>query len=178
MNILILIGSPRANGSTEVMANTFRRGAEERGNKIAVIKAYDAKVAPCIDCGRCKDKIGSCIHRDDMSGGLMRLIDDTDMLVIASPVYWWGFPAPLKLIIDRLYAKERKSFKVSSSALLMNAYDEDAFEPAVGQYIRICEHLNWGIAGIITIGGIREKGGVKKSERLGEVYTLGKSIRP
>jgi multimeric flavodoxin WrbA len=177
MNILLLTASPRANGSTDFMAGAFKRGAEERGNKVAVVRAYDMKVMPCIGCERCKERNGVCVYRDDMSV-IMRLLDSTDMLVIASPVYWWGFPAPLKAIIDRLYARDIQKLRVRSSALLMNAYDEDAFESPVGQYIKICDYLRLEIAGIITIGGVREKGGVKKSERIGEVFALGKSIIP
>ncbi len=177
MNILVLSGSPRVNGNTEIMVSTFKRGAEERRNKVAVIRAYDKKVMPCIGCERCCENGGVCVRRDDMQE-IYQLIDDTDMLVIASPVYWWGFTAPIKLIIDRLYAIHRRNKKISCSALLMNSYDDDAFEASVKQYVKICEHLKWTITGIITIGGMKEKGAVKKSSKLNEVFALGKSIRP
>lgn len=172
---MVLNGSPRKNGNTEIMADAFIRGAGERGNSIAVFRVCDMKIKPCIDCGACTGNSSRCIQNDDFTE-VLRLIDSTDMLVLASPVYWWGFPGQLKNAIDRLHSKSNQKIRVRRSALLLNAYDEDAFDPVIDGYVRICRHFKWEIADIVAVGGMTEKGKMRSAPQLAKVFALGKSI--
>ncbi|MDR2494102.1 MAG: flavodoxin family protein [Spirochaetaceae bacterium] len=97
---LALTGSPRPHGATARLLQVFIdtwRGLSS--GSVTVIEAYKASVAPCTHCGYCRNTRG-CIHDDDFTA-IDRRLRTADFLVIASPVYGLGFPAPLKAIFDR-----------------------------------------------------------------------------
>ncbi|MDR2444938.1 MAG: flavodoxin family protein [Spirochaetaceae bacterium] len=100
--IFVLFGSPRKNGYTARMLECFfscREDAEEFKKEHAVIfNAYDANIKPCIHCGHCK-KVRGCIYDDFFP--VEQGLNTADLLVVASPVYGLGFPAPLKAVFDR-----------------------------------------------------------------------------
>ena len=96
MNILILSGSPRRGGNTELLVEAFVKGASQK-HHVEVVSVHDYKVNPCMGCNACfKNENNACIQKDDMC-----LIYDkmavADMLVIASPVYFYGLSARLSL---------------------------------------------------------------------------------
>ena len=105
-NILILAGSPRKNGNTDRLVASFADGAR-KNNMVEIVSVSDYKVNPCIGCNSCFTRDGNeCFQNDDMN-----LIYDklkaANMVVIASPVYFYGLSAELKAIIDRLYIPMR-----------------------------------------------------------------------
>ncbi len=101
--VLILSGSPRKGGNSDLLCDEFMRGAAENGNEVAKINVADKRVAPCIGCYACKDT-GKCVHKDDMEAILQAMID-ADVLVLASPVYFYSIDAQLKAVIDRTVAR-------------------------------------------------------------------------
>ncbi|MDR3335366.1 MAG: flavodoxin family protein [Treponema sp.] len=101
MTTLILKGSPRDDGVTAAMVRCFLPLWDrlmDRKNLVTVIDAYQAKIKPCIHCGHCTHTPG-CVYDDFIP--IDRGLQEADLLVIASPVYCLGFPAPLKAIFDR-----------------------------------------------------------------------------
>ncbi len=97
MKICVLFGSPRRNGATERLLRSFLRFFPEA--ETTVIRASERLVAPCTGCEACRET-GVCVIRDDMDA-VNRAIDGSDLLVLASPIYYSNFPAPLKSIVDR-----------------------------------------------------------------------------
>ncbi|MDR2500424.1 MAG: flavodoxin family protein [Treponema sp.] len=98
---LALIGSPRKNGATMGLLRCFMDQWETRGGgreDVTVINAYQPALKPCIHCGYCKQNRG-CVYQDFEP--IDRSLRKADLLVIASPVYGLGFPAPLKAVFDR-----------------------------------------------------------------------------
>ncbi|MDQ5984101.1 MAG: hypothetical protein RUMPE_01133 [Eubacteriales bacterium SKADARSKE-1] len=95
---LVIFGSPRNNGYTKKMLNLFMNELKEIYD-FSIINAYDIAIKPCYGCDFC-EKNGVCRFSD--FNKIKMLLDETDMLVIASPVYNMGFPAPLKAIFDRM----------------------------------------------------------------------------
>jgi multimeric flavodoxin WrbA len=98
--VFVLLGSPRRDGYTARMLDYFFRrmdgaGTKERAN---IFNAYKANIKPCIHCGHCK-KIRGCIYDDFIP--VERGLENADILIVASPVYVMGFPAPLKAVLDR-----------------------------------------------------------------------------
>ena len=95
-NVLILSGSPRKGGNSDLLCDEFMRGAKENGNQVAKINVADQKISPCRACYFCRDHSGECIYKDDMQKILQAMID-ADVLVLASPVYFYSINAQLKI---------------------------------------------------------------------------------
>ena len=108
-NIVVLSGSVRKGGNTELLVQAFVDGAK-KNNNVEVISVADYKVNPCIGCNTCFDREGhECFQKDDMTKVYEKL-KMADVLVIASPVYFYGVSAQLKALIDRLHTPMRNEF--------------------------------------------------------------------
>ena len=177
MNILVLNGSPRKNGNTEIMADEFIRGAQEAGHTVAKFNVGSMDIAPCIACESCFKNDGVCFRKDDMQQ-IYPELEKADMVVFASPIYWFSLTAQIKAAIDRFYAFLRKGYNVKYTALLLNALDEhDAvFDTAVSNYSQIISYSKWENKGIIKIKGMDSKGAMKNAPELKDVYELGRSL--
>lgn len=101
--VLILSGSPR-HGNSERLCREFMRGAEEAGHDVSLVRVADKKIAPCLGCYYCTEHEGRCVRDDDMTELLQDMID-ADVLVLASPVYFYSVDAQLKAVIDRTVAR-------------------------------------------------------------------------
>ena len=82
--VLILSGSPRKGGNSDILCDEFARGAQEAGNEVEKIRVASKKIHPCSACYYCRDHGGACVHKDDMAEVLQKMID-SDVLVLASP---------------------------------------------------------------------------------------------
>lgn len=105
MNILTLHGSARQKGNTARLLTVFEKELENLGHSAQRIYVPGKEIKGCIGCGKCKDrpdKIG-CVQKDDCEGVLTQMIE-ADALLFASPAYFWGFTAQMKLLIDRSYS--------------------------------------------------------------------------
>ena len=118
--VLILSGSPRKGGNSDILCDQFAKGALEMGNEVEKICIAEKKIAPCSGCYFCKNNGGRCVFNDDM-GDILQKIIDCDVLVLSSPVYFYSISAQLKAVIDRTVArwteisnKDRQKEKSSS----------------------------------------------------------------
>lgn len=102
MKIVVLTGSPRRNGNTNYLADRFIAGAQEKGHTVFRFDCAAHKVAGCMACNRC-GMDGDCVLKDDFDQVRPRLIE-ADMVVFVTPMYYFGFSAQLKNVIDRFYA--------------------------------------------------------------------------
>ena len=102
--VLILSGSPRKGGNSDILCDEFLRGAQDAGHKAEKIRVAEKKVAPCSGCYYCSTHGGVCVHKDDMADILQKMID-ADVIVLASPVYFYSISAQLKAVIDRTVAR-------------------------------------------------------------------------
>ena len=103
-NVVILNGSPRLNGNTAVLLQAFSEGATAAGHEVCRFDLSTMNVHPCIGCcGGGKDPNHPCTQRDDM-GQIYSAILKADVVVWASPMYYWSVSAQLKIAIDRLFA--------------------------------------------------------------------------
>ena len=117
-NIVILVGSMRKNGNTDLLAQAFAEGAREN-NFVEIVSVADYKVNPCIGCNSCFTREGNkCFQNDDMDG-IYEKLKVADMVVVASPVYFYGISAELKAVIDRLHTPMRNEFSIKKLALLL-----------------------------------------------------------
>ena len=108
MNILILQGSPRANGNTAWMAEEYRKAAEATGHKVTLVDVAHKKIAGCMACEYCHGKgNGSCVQKDDMQE-LYPLLEEADVLVLAAPIYYFTLSAQIQAPIQRIYNMNRE----------------------------------------------------------------------
>jgi len=101
MKILALIGSPRIGSNTDILVDWVLQGAKSCGHATEKLYLYDYKILPCLDCRRCKKDGFTCALKDEMSEIYPRL-EEADLIVFGTPVYWYGPTAKMKLLIDRM----------------------------------------------------------------------------
>lgn len=101
--VLILSGSPRRGGNSDLLCDEFLRGAQESGHEVEKIFIRGRKIAPCNACYACKGS-GQCAIKDDMAEILDKM-QAADVIVMASPVYFYSIDAQMKAVIDRSVAR-------------------------------------------------------------------------
>ena len=175
--IVVLCGSVRKNGNTEMLARAFCDGAR-LNNEVDFVSVADFRVLPCIGCNTCFEREGNaCFQNDDMQA-IYRKLADADMLVIASPVYFYGISAQLKAVIDRLHTPLRNTFRIRKTALLLVAAATlpEVFDSIKTQYRLVCSFFNLEDAGSVCVRGVREKGDIAGNPALAEARALGSSL--
>lgn len=175
--IIILTGSVRKDGNTELLAKAFEEGARVN-NEVEIISVADYHVNPCIGCNSCFDREGhKCFQRDDMQKIYPKLAG-ADVIVAASPVYFYGVSAQLKAVIDRLHTPMRNDFKVKKLGLLLVAAATlpTVFDSIKMQYQLILDYFNLENVGTVLVKGVKDIGDIKGNKALEEAYNLGKSI--
>lgn len=177
MKICILQGSPNKNGSTSILVENFAKGAKEAGHKIMEIDTAHSNVSPCIGCIRCGYE-GECSLSDDMDDFREEILS-SDMLVFATPLYYWGMSAQLKTVVDRFCSKnfsiQQKHMK---SALLTVAYNSDdwTFDALEAHYDTLVKYLNLNDMGRVLGYGCGTPSMTKFSKYPDEAYELGKRL--
>ena len=176
--ILVLSGSPRKNGNTDRLAASFAKGAAEMNHVVETVSVSDYTVNACTGCNSCFTREGNqCFQTDDMPR-IYRKFSEADVVIIASPVYFYGISAQLKALVDRLHTPMRNSFHVKKLGLILvgAATLPELFDSIIMQYRLILNFFHLEDAGMVLIRGAREKGDVKEDD-LKNAYLLGRSIR-
>ena len=178
MKIVVLEGSPNKNGSTHILADCFRQGAEGAGHTVELIDVAHADIRPCIGCIHCGYE-GPCVQKDDVEN-IRKKILDADMLVFATPLYYYGMSAQLKKMIDRFCAFnssiQRKHMK---SALLTVAWNSDSwtFEALEAHYRTLVRYLNLQDMGMVLGYGCGTPSMTEHSQFPQQAYHLGNCLR-
>ena len=175
--ILVLAGSPRKNGNTDRLAASVAKGAGEH-NEVEIVSVADLAVHPCIGCNTCFMREGNeCFRHDDMAL-IYRKLEETDVLIMASPVYFYGISAQLKAVVDRLHTPMRNRFPVRKLGLILVGAAElpDLFDSIIVQHKLILRFFHLEDAGTVLVRGAKDKGDVRE-EDLEKAYLLGRSIR-
>lgn len=175
--IVVLVGSMRKGGNTDLLAQAFAQGAE-KNNTVDIVSVVDYKVNPCIGCNSCFAREGNqCFQKDDMAEIYEKLMN-ADMVVIASPVYFYGISAELKAIVDRLHTPMRNEFQIKKLALLLvgAATLPELFDAIKLQYQLVLNFFHLEDAGMVLVKGVKDIGDIKETKALEEAYNLGASI--
>ncbi len=112
---------------------------------IDIIEADNLKISGCKGCDVCQFNNG-CVAKDDTNATVDRLVN-ADMIVFATPVYWWGVTAQLKLVIDKCYCKgmQLKDKKAGFITIGAAPADDMQYELISKQFKCIADHLGWEI---------------------------------
>lgn len=170
MNILILNGSPRPEGNTAALVKGFKEGAVSKGHEVKVINVGNLKINGCVACEYCHEKgNGKCVFEDDMKP-VYDALDTADMVVFASPVYYWGFSGQLQSAITRFYAPNVP--KARKYALLLSSQSPGVYDGIISQYRSMLGYFGAESAGIVTAAGDENKSPAK----IKEACTLGAGL--
>lgn len=175
--VLILSGSPRKDGNSDILCDEFARGAAESGNSVEKVRVAEKKIAPCSACYHCKNSGGKCVFDDDMTE-LMQKIIDADVLVLASPVYFYSIDAQLKAVIDRTVARWLE-VKDKEFCYIVTMADEElsSADTTLACFRGYADCVSGAKEiGVIIGNGVYEKGEIKNSDCLRQAYEMGKSI--
>ena len=179
-NIVILNGSPRKSGNTSASVKAFTQGAEEAGNTVTEFFLDGMDIHGCKGCfGGDNSRECPCVQKDDMAK-IYPAVKSADVVVLASPLYYWNMNGQLRTAVDRLFALEEGGENLlrgngRSGALLMAA-EGHGFEDVVTYYDHLMEHLRWNNLGHVLAGGNMAVGDIEGKQEIQEAFALGKSI--
>lgn len=178
--IIILNGSPRIKGNTSALTAEFIKGAESAGHTVTEFFLGSMNINGCKGCF-CggKNPESPCVQKDDMEK-IYPAYKEADIVVLASPLYYWTISGQLKCAFDRLFAiaecdpDYRNPIKESVFIMAAEGY---GFEESEYWYDRLEKHLGWKSIGKILCGGVMNIGDIEGKSELNDAFELGKSIK-
>ena len=175
-NVLIISSSPRKGGNSDLLCNEFYEGAIEAGHNAEIVSLREKTINYCKGCYRCV-KRGKCIQEDDMLP-LLEKVKNADVLVLATPVYFYSMCAQLKTFIDRMFYIYRDVH--ADIYLLITAADDDMpLLEQTAESIRGCTRDCFeGCVekGCLSVGGVGKRGEVRNREDVMEqAYEMGRN---
>jgi multimeric flavodoxin WrbA len=180
MKTVILFGSPRKRGNTRQLVDAFSETMKKTGHDVRLLNLNDMNVRPCQGCLMCA-KEGKCRINDDMKD-IRKYMLESDLLVYATPTYWWGPSSQLKLVIDRSIAffdeNLESRIKGKKAVTLITCADKslDTFTPVLEPFKRTFDALSITYLGGVEEAGCEEIGKVSK-KALDKTRKLAESLR-
>lgn len=176
-NIVIVNSTFRKGGNSEALASQFEKGALEAGNAVTKVNLRDLGLKFCIGCLSCL-KTGKCVQQDGVND-LLPVIKKADVLVLASPVYYYCVSGQLKTFLDRLNPLFGQELALQDVYLLLTSAEEeksamDGAIKAVEGWVECFEGVR--LAGVVYGTGADGKGTVQATKAYSEAYELGKSL--
>lgn len=178
--IVILNGGPRKNGNTSALVKAFTKGAESAGNTVKEFFLDGMNIHGCKGCnGGHSSRECPCVQKDDMVK-IYPAVKECDVIVLATPLYYWNMSGQIRTAVDRLFALEENDGNLlrgrdRASALLMSAAGQ-AFEDVVLYYDHLLEHLRWKNLGHVLAGGNSKAGDIEEKPEIQKAYEIGISI--
>ena len=180
--ILILNGGPRPNGNTAALIAAFTEGAQSAGHTVTRFDLSRMKIGGCLGCcGGGKNPDSPCVQKDDMHK-IYPVYREADVVVLASPMYYWAFSAQLKMAFDRLFAVAECNPGYANPkkdcCLIMAAEGNtpDNWKPVLDYYHSLMHFMEWTDRGAVLAGGVFEAGAVAGQPVLEEARALGASL--
>ncbi len=175
--ILIISSSPRRNGNSEQLAASFAKGAVEAGHTVETVNLREKNYGFCKGCFACL-KLGHCILKDD-AVEIASKMHDADVLVFATPVYYYSVCGQLKTMLDRANPLYGTDYRFTDVYLLATAAEEEPHavegaEKAVQGWVDCFERA--ALKDVIFAGGVNEVGEIEGHGELMDAYEAGRSI--
>lgn len=177
--ILILNGSPRKAGNTTALTEALQKGAQEAGHTVTEFFLDHMNIHGCKGCfGGGKNPDSPCVQKDDMEQ-IYPVYKEADIVVLASPLYYWTISGQLKSAFDRLFAVaecDPHFQNPQKESILIMAAEGYGFDETLYWYDHLEKHLGWKSIGKVLCGGVMAIGDIAEKPALQEAYELGKSI--
>ncbi len=175
MNIVCLLGSPREKGNSATIANRFCSTAQGLGAEVKTFTLNNLQYRGCQGCMACKTKLDRCALNDDLTE-VLDTVRETDVLVLASPVYFWDISSQLKTFIDRTFSYLVPDFKTNPRKsrlapgkklvfiLAQNNPDRSSFSDIVTKFQYFFQAYGFIESHVIRAFGVGEPGEVESHE--------------
>ena len=176
MKILAISSSPRKGGNSDVLCDEFLKGAAEAGHETQKIRSAEKRIAPCVACYGCMES-HVCVQKDGMAE-VLDALKAADVIVLASPVYFYSICAQMKTMIDRCLADyqaicDKTFYLIVTAAEPSHSAAEETLADLRG-YLRCLPGAKE--AGVILGTGTWDKGDVYKHPSLKQAYEMGRSV--
>ncbi len=178
MQILVLTGSPHKEGTSNYLAEEFIRGARESGNDVIHIDVAHKDIKGCQGCNYCRSHKDNCFMKDGMDE-IKETILKADMVVLVTPLYFFGFSAQIKTAIDRLYVVNpilQSQDKYMMLFATCNDMEESKVEPLISHYHALINNFGWKNAGVVIAQGYNDRESIRHTQYGNKVYKIGKSL--
>ncbi len=175
--VFIISSSPRRQGNSDLLCDEFARGTADAGNEVTKIFLKDKKINYCTGCGYCFDNRGKCSQKDDMLELKDKMIE-ADVIVMATPIYFYTMAGQLKTFIDRncFFYTQLKS---KDFYFIMTAADgaKSAMDRTMEEFRGYLSCLDRVKEKDILYGvGAWNKGDIKSSKAIKEAYEMGRKV--
>lgn len=175
MKIVVLKGSPRKSGNSSWLADRFIEGATEAGHEVFEFDCTKRQAKGCIGCNSC-GMDGSCVQQDDFAL-LRQWLVETDVILFATPIYYFGVSGQLKSVIDRFYSvNKRIGGKKALLFATMGNPDARVAEATEMMFDKMVSYLGWEDCGRIIASGVWAIGDIQHTDYGQKAYELGKSL--
>ena len=174
-NVLILSSSPRKNGNSDLLCKEFEKGAVEAGHNVTYVRLAEKKIGYCIGCYACQNS-GKCFQNDDMAD-LLEVVKKADVIVFATPVYFYTMSAQLKTYIDRLtpcYEGIRADVYMIATAWDSNVENLKLTIESIRGLTRDCFE-DCEEKGVLIAEGVHERGEIAERPEMHDAYLMGKN---
>ena len=176
--IFIVSSTPRKNGNSDILAEEFARGAREAGHSVEKICLREIELKFCTGCMYCHTR-GTCVIKDGVETLLPR-IADSDVLVFATPVYYYEMSGQMKTMIDRANSLYDSDYKFTDIYMLTTAAEDEPEVPnrAIGGLTGWIDCFDRAhLSGSVFAGGVNESGTIKGHSALKKAYEMGNCIK-
>lgn len=187
MKLLVISCSGKKDGNSEKLATAFAQGAQKAGNEVRWLPLSELEVHWCRGCNACVQT--DCCVQDDGMREIYSAFEECDAVVFTAPLYFWGMPAQMKAVLDRIYAlghdnaKGYFAYPKKKCALIASAADTErhfwVFESFVSYWQRYVKYMRWEDLGTLLVGscgGTKQRRCIEKTDGLARAFAFGVSL--
>ena len=176
MKIVVITGSPHRNGTSALLADKFIEGAQSVGHTVYRFNAAFEDTHPCLGCNRC-GRDGACIQGDTIEKDLMPHLLEADLIVLITPLYYYGMSTQIKTVIDRFYARIEK-LQNKKSILMATAWNSADWTTSslVKHYESLVQYMKWQDIGKVLAIGCGYRSAIERSDFPNQAYQMGVNI--
>ena len=175
IRILIIEGSPRKKGNSQLLCEAFQEGAEKSGHHIDLIRIQDKTIGFCMACDGCIRNRGTCASKDDMAD-ILKLYQKANVLVLATPIYFYGISAQMKTFIDRTYPIWQTLGQKEVYYIISAGLGENIVDRSLSDFDGFVEHLGkYEIKGRLYATNVMVAGLVKDTDLIAKSYQMGEN---
>ncbi len=178
MKIVVINSSPHAEdkSTSRFLAQRFIEGAQSAGHEVFTFDAANEDTHPCRGCDVC-GMDGACVFKDAIENKLMPKMLEADLLVLVTPLYYFGMSAQLKIVVDRFYSRTTR-LNGKKSLLLATAWNtaDWTMEALANHYETLVRYMSWQNVGQVLAVGCGYRSAVEGSEFAEQAYKIGASL--
>lgn len=175
--VVIISTSLRVRSNSDLLAEQFMKGAESAGHQVEKVELLGKQIAFCLGCFACA-KLGRCVIDDDVNG-IMEKVMKADVIVWATPIYYYEMSGQMKTLIDRMNAMYDRDYRFREVYLLTTAAEDEDSVPQraeAGLTGWIDCYPKARLVGTLFCGGVNEPNEIQGNTKLEEAFELGKSV--